>query len=92
MGAMQMLQRGMDGDRPRRGRRLPPTFDVVAAVKAAGLTTPEAVVDHFTRALLVNPPPAEMRATLLAYLDRLDAQRLHGLLRLIVSTPEFQLT
>lgn len=90
-------------DRRRRGRRgrvEVPTYDVVGKVRAAGLEGSAAIVDYFCRTLLAHPPSDEMRATLIAYLDkdgpfRLDEPdaraQLHGLLRLIVSTPEFQL-
>jgi hypothetical protein len=86
--------------RGRRGRMEVPTYDVVAAVRAAGVSDADGIVDHFCRTLLAHPPSAEMHATLVAYLEkdgpfRLDSPgaraTLHGLLRLIVSTPEFQL-
>jgi uncharacterized protein (DUF1800 family) len=98
---------GMDPDmdrakKRRRGRRQPlPTFDVLEEVSRRGLSTAEEIVSHFGRALLAVPMSTEMRATLLSYLARdggfnlenADAkERLHGLLRLIVATPEFQLT
>ena len=56
---------------------------------------------RFCAALLANPASNDVRVTLMDYLnrdgafrlDRGDAKaRLHGLLRLIVSTPEFQLS
>jgi hypothetical protein len=95
-------------DRPRRGRRDrarrggPPTYDVLAHVRGVGLRDAEGIVDYFTGALLAVPAPDAMRKTLLTHLrgdrgefrleDRDAAERLHGLLRLIVSTPEFQLS
>jgi len=92
-----------EGDEPRRGRtgRFPPPFDVVGAVRDAGLESASGIVDHFLDALLAVPASEELRRTLLEHLERdggfslggRDARaRLHGLLRLIVSTPEFQLT
>jgi len=75
-------------------------FDVLGDVRRRGLATPEAIVDHYAGALLAIDPPAEMRDSLLAYVNRPGpfqpsqdgaADVLHGLLRLIVSTPEFQL-
>ena len=89
----------------RRGRRAKfpemSTYDVTAEVRRRGLDTPEAIVDHFAATLLAVPASAGTKKTLIDYLTRdggfridnnWDAkQRLHGLLRLIVSTPEFQL-
>ena len=90
----------MVGKDRRRGRdfyrrRLGKTYDVIAAVRAAGVETPEQIVDLFTKTLLSVPATPELKKTLLNYLREAagDARsRLHGLLRLIVSTPEFQLT
>jgi uncharacterized protein (DUF1800 family) len=85
----------------RRQRARLPTYDVVGHVRDQGLSNPDEMVEYFTRALLALPPTEEMRATLTDHLTReggfdlegRDAQqRLHGLLRLIVSSPEFQLT
>ena len=76
-------------------RRLGKTYDVMAAIRAAGVETPEQIVDLFTKTLLSVPATPELKKTLLNYLREAagDARsRLHGLLRLIVSTPEFQLT
>jgi hypothetical protein len=75
-------------------------YDVLGEVRRRGLATPEAIVDHFAGTLLVVPPPPELRRTLVAYLaeggfdlDRRDARaKLHGMLRLLVSTPEFQVS
>lgn len=92
---------GMDRPKRRRGRGDVATYDVVAQVQGRGLEQAPDIVDYFSRTLLANPPGPDLRAALLAYLERdggfyLDApdasQRLHGLLRLIVSTPEFQLS
>jgi uncharacterized protein (DUF1800 family) len=89
---------------PRRGRRpgggLAPVYDPVAEARLRGLATAEEVVDFFAGALLASPPQGELRGTLVAYLTgdggfdlaRPDAKaKLHGMLRLLVSTPEFQL-
>ncbi|MHC4549617.1 MAG: DUF1800 domain-containing protein [Planctomycetota bacterium] len=98
---------GMDGMDPRRGRArrgrgaLPPSYDVVGEVRRRGLASAEEIVAFYGGTLLAHPLSDEMRATLVAYLNRDGAFRLdraearallHGLLRLIVSTPEFQLT
>jgi hypothetical protein len=95
---------GEDGMEPMpraRARRIEaamPTYDVLGELSRRGLATPEDVVDHFTRTLLAAPAPEAMRRALLGHLgafrpDAPDArERLHGLLRLIVSTPEFQLS
>ncbi len=99
--AMEPDRRRGRGAGRGRGRRLPPSFDVLRAVKKADLDTAPKIVDHFLRSLLAVQPSAELRATLLTHLqagggfalDRADARaRLHSLLRLIVSAPEFQLT
>jgi len=77
------------------------TFDVAAEARDLGLTDASALVDHYCGAMLAVPASPELRRTLLDYLDqdggfRIDAKdasaRLHGLLRLIVSTPEFQIS
>ncbi len=82
----------------RRGEGFAPVYDVLGEVRERGLITPEEIVDFYARAFLVVPPPADLRATLVEYLKGLDLSRpdakemLHGLLRLLVSTPEFQLS
>ena len=100
MGGDSMAPDRADRRRGRRGRMEVPTYDVLGAVRAAGVEGSAAIVDHFCRTLLAHPASEEVRATLVAYLDKdgpfsLDAPgaraTLHGLLRLIVSTPEFQL-
>ena len=85
----------------RRGRRKPaPTYDVLKTVRLQKLTTPETILAHFCLTLYAMPASGELRATLGEYLvrdggypqnARAQRERLHGLLRLIVSTPEFQL-
>lgn len=82
----------------RRGEGLAPVYDVLGEVRRRGLLTPEEIVDFHTDALLAAPAPAELRRTLVAYLEGLDLsgrdakEKLHGMLRLLVSTPEFQLS
>jgi len=85
----------------QRGRGRPaPTYDVLATVRDRELEAPNAILDHFCTTLFANEVNAELRATLADYLvrdggypqnARAQRERLHGLLRLIVSTPEFQL-
>ena len=67
-------------------------FDVQRAVR--GLKTPEEIVDRLCARFLAVKPSAELRDRLVAYLKEgsVDQERLHGLLMLIVSTPEFQLS
>lgn len=83
-----------------QGRAMGGTYDVAADVRRLGLATQEAIVDHFAAALLAAPPSPALRTSLLATLggggahdpaNPQAAQRLHALLRMIVSTPEFQL-
>ncbi len=82
----------------RRGEGLAPVYDVLGEVRERGLVTPDEIVDFYADALLVVPPSAELRATLVEYLRGLDLsrpdakERLHGMLRLLASTPEFQLS
>jgi hypothetical protein len=84
--------------RRRGGEGMAPVYDVVGEVRARGLTTADGIVDFYTGALLVVPPSPGLRATLVEYLAGLDLsrpdarQQLHGMLRLLVSTPEFQLS
>ena len=91
-----------DGVRNRRRRRPAPlpTYDVLKTVRAKDLDSPEAIVDHFCRTLFAVDVDPKVRATLLEYLKqdggypqrvRARRTRLHGMLRLLVSTPEFQL-
>jgi uncharacterized protein (DUF1800 family) len=93
-----------DGEAPRRGRGrrrgegLAPVYNVLGEVRERGLATPQEIVDFYAGALLVTPPSNELRRTLLEYLGGLDLsmrdakEKLHGMLRLLVSTPEFQLS
>ena len=67
-------------------------------MRERGLEKPEEIVDFHMGALLVVKAPEELRATLVEYLQGIDLsrpdakERLHGMLRLLVSTPEFQLS
>ena len=91
MSPAKSRRRGQD----RFRRQLGKTFDVIAAVRAAGIETPQQIVDYLTKTLLAVPVTPQIRQTLLDYLKEAEGDarsRLHGLLRLIVSTPEFQLT
>lgn len=103
MGSMEGDREAARPDRRRGGREGPrPVYDVVGAVQRLGLDSPERIVDYYCTALLANPPAPETRAALLEYLAQdggldlrrpyLAREKLHGLLRLIVSTPEFQLS
>jgi len=95
---------GMQDEPPRRarGRRrgegMAPVYDVLGEVRKRGLASPQEIVDFYTGTLLVIPPSAELRGTLVEYLEGLDLSgpdakaKLHGMLRLLVSTPEFQLS
>ena len=90
------------GGRGGRDRAQVATYDVLREVQARGLDSPERIVDHYCAVLLAGPATDEMRAAFLAYLAQdggldlarpfLARDKLHGLLRLIVSTPEFQLS
>ena len=80
--------------------RMTTPFDPVAYARKHGLETAAAYVDHLSRALLAAPLESEQKARLLAYLEaeglidptRRGAEvRLRGALKLLVSTPEFQL-
>lgn len=99
MGSGEGMEESSDyGRGRRRGEGFAPVYDVVGEVRERGLSNAEEIVDFYTAALLVTPPSAEMRKTLVDYLADLDLSRpdakakLHGMLRLLVSTPEFQLS
>ena len=67
------------------------------ATRVVGCATAEDVVDRLTALLLARPPSAELRARLVEHLGAgkaapFDDESLHGILKLIVSTPEFQLS
>lgn len=76
-------------------------YDAAAEVRRRGLANGAAIVDHFAARLLAVPPSRAMREALLECLGGEGpfdatapdaASRLHALLRMIVSTPEFQLS
>jgi len=76
-------------------------YDAAAEVRRRGLANGAAIVDHFAERLLAVPPSRAMREALLECLGGEGpfdatapdaASRLHALLRMIVSTPEFQLS
>lgn len=79
-----------------------PPYDPDIAIDAAKLSTPEAVVDHYLNRLLQRPIPAERRAVLIETLtaelnkrsvsDETAAPAIRGLIHLIVSMPEYQLS
>ncbi|MHC5010667.1 MAG: DUF1800 domain-containing protein [Planctomycetota bacterium] len=86
--------------RARPGPGPVPLFDVQADVVRHGLSGAGEIVDHYGTLLLAGGLDADTRAALVAYLDADAAfdpatnagrERLHGLLRLLVSTPDFQL-
>ncbi len=85
----------MGGSRIMPSFRKPPkAFDVLSAVK--GCNTAEQIVDRLCGRLLVVKPSDTLRKTLIDYLREggslENREQLHGLLKLIVSTPEFQLS
>lgn len=79
-----------------------PPYDPMTAVKSAKLSTPEAVVDYSIRRLLQRPISSERRAVLIESLtselkktsvtDAAAAPAIRGLIHLIVSMPEYQLS
>ena len=91
--AQRMLRAaGMDGPPPEIDLSGWQAFDVVGSL--AGCDTVEAKVDALCARFLAVPAPPALRAALIEYLKvQPDSrERLHGLLRLLVSTPEFQLS
>ncbi len=76
----------------RSGRHRKGGFDVAKAV--AGCSGAAEIVDRLCARFLAVPPGNELRETLIEYLNAapIDAARLHGVLQLIVSSPEFQLS
>lgn len=79
-----------------------PPYDPVPAISKAKLTTTEAVVDYYLRRLLQRPISAERRDVLIQTLtdelkktnvsDAAAAPAIRGLIHLIVSMPEYQLS
>jgi hypothetical protein len=80
-----------------------PRVNLTAEAQAAGLKTTEEAVDYYLRRFLLVPPSAEVRQSLIEFLDTQlgtsdlaasysyaeDPLRL--LVHLIMSTPEYQL-
>ncbi|MBF6613835.1 MAG: DUF1800 domain-containing protein [Chloroflexi bacterium] len=72
------------------------TIDPTEIANAAGANTPQAAVDYFLELLLQTNVPADYRGTLLSYAGNFtDAKttdgKLRGLVRLIMSTPVYQM-
>ena len=69
-----------------------PLVDVAGMIRDAGWQTPEEIVDGVLELALYTTPSAPLRATLLSYLggDQ-SATKLYGLLRLVLSSPSYQL-
>jgi uncharacterized protein (DUF1800 family) len=90
--------------RPALGGRLAKDFDPTALFEGKKLDTPAAVVDHVARALLSVPLTEAKRKELIAFLGDLPSSgrrvdqkqrvnaRLAGLLVLVMSLPEYQMT
>jgi hypothetical protein len=90
----ESMMGGSDHYAPKMSGTIAP-FDVAKRVE--GCASAEGVVDRLTALLLARPPSAELRARLIEHLGPTKAapfetDALHGLLKLIVSTPEFQLS
>ena len=74
------------------------TFDPLAGLAEAGLTSPSAVTDHYLRLLVDGDVPPEVRASLVAYLNEgpqfdlatTGDAKVRGLVHLIMSTPVYQ--
>ncbi|MFQ5430521.1 MAG: DUF1800 family protein [Phycisphaerae bacterium] len=81
---------------------LQPAYDPMPAVRAAGLKTPAQLVDFYVRRLLQRSIPPERRRTLIDAVKRhintrnigtsANADGIRGLIHLIVSMPEYQLS
>ncbi len=73
------------------------TVDPVELASAAGISTPQAAVDYFLELLVQSDVPAEYRTILNNFMgtrftSRRDADaRLRGLVRLIMSSPAYQM-
>lgn len=80
-----------------------PAFDVSKALTRYQLTTPEAIVDHWLEQLVDSDVPKQVRDDLVAYMTRTDsgtrtwnlqahaAEKVSGLLHLILALPEAQM-
>ncbi|MBI5762767.1 MAG: DUF1800 domain-containing protein [Planctomycetes bacterium] len=91
---------GKEGERSDDDR-LQPAYDPIPHLRAANLTTPEQIVDHYTQRLLQRPLASDRRAVLIetfveewkrARGDDDKAAAIRGLIKLIVSMPEYQLS
>jgi len=79
-----------------------PPYDPTPVIQKAKLTTPEAVVDYYLRRLLQRPISSERRGVLIqtftdelrksSISDSAAAPAIRGLIHLIVSMPEYQLS
>jgi uncharacterized protein (DUF1800 family) len=72
------------------------SIDPVAIANAAGATTPEECVDFFVEMLLRSDMPAGYRSALVSFVgsftsDKARDSRLRGLVRLIMSSPAYQM-
>lgn len=72
------------------------TVDPVEIASVQNLRTPQAAVDYFLEALVQSDVPADYRPTLLAYVGNMATSReqdakLRGLVRLIMSSPVYQM-
>ncbi len=72
------------------------TIDPTEIATQAGVTTPEAAADYFLESLVQTDVPPDYRSTLLTYMGHPAGQRqldgkLRGLVRLIMSTPAYQM-
>ncbi len=96
---------GRQGARRRTSQGNVSIFNPIAEVRRLPRKDARAIASHFARLLLSQPPGESMQASLVEYLETgpegerrpfhpalEDArERIHGLLKLIVNTPEFQL-
>ena len=71
------------------------TVDPVEMARAGGVTTSQAAVDYFLETLVQSDVPPDYRASLLAYMGNPTARqmdtKLRGLVRLIMSSPVYQM-
>ncbi len=81
--------------RGARGRGGPDLYDAERDLAARGLKRPADILDHYESRLLARPLALPAHAALLGLLQDPDVgpvdARVHAVLRLLVSSPEFQL-
>ena len=66
-------------------------FDAAKLVKKNKLTTPEAVVDHLTEALIAAPLAPEVRAQVVSYMGgAVTEDKVRGAAWLLICSPDFQ--